>query len=199
MFSYLCVVTLQFAAPLILCLFFTLMYKSLSGFSWFTPAATIPNDSINEIISTTEGSGDGSGDYIKSEGLDLLQSAQTIQASWHGLRKARLKLWTLIFKLLMFKFYYRFSARKYIRDSLVLLCGGAISPCLQHLRWVCFISHISLKYERLYEITERYLYFFKEIFFYTFLYKKRSKSNTIKRLVFDLEIVCCKLNVYKVH
>lgn len=86
-FSYLCVVTLQFAAPLILCLFFTLMYKSLSGFSWFTPAATIPNDSINEIISTTEGSGDGSGDYIKSEGLDLLQSAQTIQASWHGLRK----------------------------------------------------------------------------------------------------------------
>uniref|UniRef100_A0A1I8PRS8 Transmembrane protein 161B n=1 Tax=Stomoxys calcitrans TaxID=35570 RepID=A0A1I8PRS8_STOCA len=33
-FYYLCVVTLQFAAPIILCLYLTLMYKSLGGFSW---------------------------------------------------------------------------------------------------------------------------------------------------------------------
>lgn len=33
-FYYLCVVTLQFVAPLILCLYLTLMYKSLGGFSW---------------------------------------------------------------------------------------------------------------------------------------------------------------------
>lgn len=33
-FYYLCVVTLQFAAPLIMCLYLTLMYKSLGGFSW---------------------------------------------------------------------------------------------------------------------------------------------------------------------
>ncbi|XP_043287201.1 transmembrane protein 161B [Venturia canescens] len=33
-FYYLCVVTLQFVAPLMICLFFTLMYKTLGGFTW---------------------------------------------------------------------------------------------------------------------------------------------------------------------
>ncbi|XP_017466645.1 PREDICTED: transmembrane protein 161B [Rhagoletis zephyria] len=33
-FYYLCVVTLQFAAPLLLCLYLTLMYKSLGEFTW---------------------------------------------------------------------------------------------------------------------------------------------------------------------
>ncbi|XP_015596246.1 transmembrane protein 161B isoform X2 [Cephus cinctus] len=33
-FYYLCVVTLQFIAPIIICLFFTLMYKTLGGYTW---------------------------------------------------------------------------------------------------------------------------------------------------------------------
>jgi hypothetical protein len=33
-FYYLCVVTLQYAAPVIMCLFLTLVYKTMGGFSW---------------------------------------------------------------------------------------------------------------------------------------------------------------------
>ncbi|XP_071444348.1 transmembrane protein 161B [Hetaerina americana] len=33
-FYYLCVVTLQYVAPLLMCLFFTLMYKTMGGYSW---------------------------------------------------------------------------------------------------------------------------------------------------------------------
>ncbi|KAG8237299.1 hypothetical protein J437_LFUL017058 [Ladona fulva] len=33
-FYYLCVVTLQYVAPLLMCLFFMLMYKTLGGYSW---------------------------------------------------------------------------------------------------------------------------------------------------------------------
>jgi Predicted transmembrane protein 161AB len=33
-FYYLCVVTLQYAAPILMCLFFTLMYKTLGDFKW---------------------------------------------------------------------------------------------------------------------------------------------------------------------
>ncbi|KAG7190275.1 hypothetical protein KM043_006392 [Ampulex compressa] len=33
-FYYLCVVALQFIVPIIICLFFTLMYKTLGGFTW---------------------------------------------------------------------------------------------------------------------------------------------------------------------
>lgn len=33
-FYYLCVVTLQYAAPIILCMFLAFMYKTLGGYSW---------------------------------------------------------------------------------------------------------------------------------------------------------------------
>lgn len=33
-FYYLCVVTLQYAAPIIMCLFLSFMYKTLGGYSW---------------------------------------------------------------------------------------------------------------------------------------------------------------------
>lgn len=33
-FYYLCVVTLQYVAPLIMCLYFSLMYKTLGGYTW---------------------------------------------------------------------------------------------------------------------------------------------------------------------
>lgn len=39
-FYYLCVVTLQYAAPIIMCLFLSLMYKSLGGYSWIWTAVT---------------------------------------------------------------------------------------------------------------------------------------------------------------
>jgi Predicted transmembrane protein 161AB len=33
-FYYLCVVTLQYTAPILMCLFLSLMYKTLGGYSW---------------------------------------------------------------------------------------------------------------------------------------------------------------------
>lgn len=33
-FYYLCVVTLQYVAPIIMCLYFALMYKTLGGYRW---------------------------------------------------------------------------------------------------------------------------------------------------------------------
>ncbi|XP_034940664.1 transmembrane protein 161B [Chelonus insularis] len=49
-FYYLCVVTLQFVAPLLMCLFFTFMYKNLGGYSWNGDAMFLPSDecSVNE-------------------------------------------------------------------------------------------------------------------------------------------------------
>lgn len=38
-FYYLCVVTLQYAAPIIMCLFLSFMYKTLGGFSWSVRSA----------------------------------------------------------------------------------------------------------------------------------------------------------------
>lgn len=33
-FYYLCVVTLQYVAPIIMCMYFALMYKTLGGYKW---------------------------------------------------------------------------------------------------------------------------------------------------------------------
>ncbi|XP_011313062.1 transmembrane protein 161B [Fopius arisanus] len=49
-FYYLCVVTLQFLAPLMMCLFFSLMYKTLGGYTWRAILTGSPSDecSIND-------------------------------------------------------------------------------------------------------------------------------------------------------
>lgn len=91
-FYYLCVVTLQFAAPLIICLFLTLMYKSLGGFSWtgmFYISETVPGECFEEdhakaavvkILENIEGSGQEDGQF------NILESAQNIQVSWTSLK-----------------------------------------------------------------------------------------------------------------
>uniref|UniRef100_A0A8D8PRA7 Transmembrane protein 161B n=1 Tax=Cacopsylla melanoneura TaxID=428564 RepID=A0A8D8PRA7_9HEMI len=50
-FYYLCVVTLQYVAPLLMCLFFTLMYKSLGDYSWLGMLDNSDKCSINSTTS----------------------------------------------------------------------------------------------------------------------------------------------------
>ena len=58
-FYYLCVVTLQYAAPIIMCLFLSFMYKTLGGYSWTWTSniATVTEQSAvinDQIVPTTE-------------------------------------------------------------------------------------------------------------------------------------------------
>lgn len=57
MFYYLCVVTLQYVAPLIICLFFTFILKTLGGYSWsglFSKSAEeCPISDEEQIINST--------------------------------------------------------------------------------------------------------------------------------------------------
>lgn len=94
-FYYLCVVTLQFVAPLILCLYLTLMYKSLGGFSWtgiFTESVLQhecsaelepPPVSVQEFF---EGSGMALLAEETENEFNILDSAQTLQASIMSLK-----------------------------------------------------------------------------------------------------------------
>ncbi|KAH8322806.1 hypothetical protein KR059_006370, partial [Drosophila kikkawai] len=88
-FYYLCVVTLQFAAPLILCLYLTLMYKSLGGFSW----AGIFRESVvlqHECAAVDENPLAGaSGEALTTNGqedFNIIESAQSLQASLSSLK-----------------------------------------------------------------------------------------------------------------
>ncbi|XP_023293944.2 transmembrane protein 161B [Lucilia cuprina] len=94
-FYYLCVVTLQFAAPLILCLYLTLMYKSLGGYSW----TGIFKETVlqHECSADLEPALDMSQDFIEGSGLPLLteetenefnilESAQNLQNSIMSLK-----------------------------------------------------------------------------------------------------------------
>lgn len=47
-FYYLCVVTLQYAAPIIMCLFLSFMYKTLGGYSWMWTSVPEAVTSVEE-------------------------------------------------------------------------------------------------------------------------------------------------------
>ncbi|XP_005183291.1 transmembrane protein 161B [Musca domestica] len=105
-FYYLCVVTLQFAAPIILCLYLTLMYKSLGGFSWTglfsesvlqheCSADLEPPAAAAAVISSTaqeflEGSGIGSSlmteEPAASNEFNIMTSAQNLHTSLMSLK-----------------------------------------------------------------------------------------------------------------
>ncbi|KAH8380563.1 hypothetical protein KR009_011463, partial [Drosophila setifemur] len=84
-FYYLCVVTLQFAAPLILCLYLTLMYKSLGGFSWagiFWESGVLQHECAagDDVEPPNAMSNGEEGDF------NILESAQSLQASFSSLK-----------------------------------------------------------------------------------------------------------------
>ncbi|KAM7357524.1 transmembrane protein 161-like emei [Cochliomyia hominivorax] len=95
-FYYLCVVTLQFVAPLILCLYLTLMYKSLGGFSWtgiFTESvlqhecsAELEPTPLTSVEDFIEGSGMSLIAEESENEFNILESAQNLQNSIMSLK-----------------------------------------------------------------------------------------------------------------
>lgn len=45
-FYYLCVVTLQYAAPIIMCMFLAFMYKTLGGYSWSSLVVKVESNNM---------------------------------------------------------------------------------------------------------------------------------------------------------
>ncbi|XP_051171489.1 transmembrane protein 161B [Leptopilina boulardi] len=82
-FYYLCVVAIQYIAPLIMCLFFTLMYKTLGGYTWEGLYKTINSEEcpIDEspVISSTILSDDSE--------KTVAQSAQELQLAFSSLKQ----------------------------------------------------------------------------------------------------------------
>lgn len=102
-FYYLCVVTLQYVAPILMCLYFALMYKTLGGYSWtdlfgnVTANATCPIQSSKESTAIPITVRDDSFDSFDTEeamSLDktILDSAKELQSSFHGLKAVSLLL-----------------------------------------------------------------------------------------------------------
>jgi hypothetical protein len=78
-FYYLCVVALQYICPLVMCLFLTLMYKTMGGYSWTALFyETPPIDSSAEAPAIE----------VDMEGLEQFQMA------WENLKTVRILLLT---------------------------------------------------------------------------------------------------------
>lgn len=89
-FYYLCVVTLQFVAPLVLCLYLTLMYKSLGGYSWtgIFAESVLQHECSAESeqnLAMPQDFDEGSGMFLltdeKTNEFNILESAQNLQNS----------------------------------------------------------------------------------------------------------------------
>lgn len=76
-FYYLCVVTLQYAAPIIMCLFLSFMYKTLGGYSW-TSASTVGSEecSADQLVPATESTLDSTESTSEASIIEVAQSFQ---------------------------------------------------------------------------------------------------------------------------
>ncbi|XP_055606539.1 transmembrane protein 161B [Uranotaenia lowii] len=89
-FYYLCVVTLQYVAPILMCLFFTLMYKTLGDYTWtgyLKEALPLDECSVEEeaVQQTVAAATSGTETAEEDEG-NILSTAQTIQLSLQSLK-----------------------------------------------------------------------------------------------------------------
>ena len=84
-FYYLCVVTLQYVAPMILILYLSFLYKTLGGGSWIGQPSTTPtvvtNGSMSEVGGAEEFPGAVADDNeVTLESLLPAQGEQTVEA-----------------------------------------------------------------------------------------------------------------------
>lgn len=87
-FYYLCVVTLQYAAPIIMCLFLSFMYKTLGGYSWTWSSPAVGADECSAdleqpIVASTESPLDASNPDTDAS---ILQVAQSFTVSLQNLK-----------------------------------------------------------------------------------------------------------------
>lgn len=92
-FYYLCVVTLQYVAPILMCLYFTLMYKTLGDYTWtgFLKEASPADECSLEMESSMMAASSGTaGDFPDLAGAEdegnILSTAETIQLSLQSLK-----------------------------------------------------------------------------------------------------------------
>lgn len=113
-FYYLCVVTLQYIAPILMCLYFALMYKTLGGYNWSdlfannTANATCAAPPKEAIVSTPLD--DGFSEFTEEQAsLDksILESAKELQSSFHGLKAV----------IVFFFFYFKDIFASCIKNS----------------------------------------------------------------------------------
>lgn len=88
-FYYLCVVTLQYVAPIIMCLYLTLMYKTLGGYTWtgFLEGA-VQLDECSAELEGTEINGQNLNYAVADDRDDrnILETVQTFQLSLQSLK-----------------------------------------------------------------------------------------------------------------
>lgn len=148
-FYYLCVVTLQYVAPILMCLYFALMYKTLGGYSWTHLFANNTNLNITNsdkcpvtepIAPTTLGDPDFDDEPLESLDKTILESAKELQSSFHGLKAVSGTIRFLVFVStskvsIIFYFACRYSPPMCIVAYSDLRLGGHALCGLQHRRW----------------------------------------------------------------
>lgn len=99
-FYYLCVVTLQYVAPILMCLFLALMYKTLGGYEWTAPFKA---HNVTDECSALEGLDSPVSQVLMPEGVisssssdsegqaeviveGILDTAKTLQLSWQNVK-----------------------------------------------------------------------------------------------------------------
>ncbi|XP_058831865.1 transmembrane protein 161B [Topomyia yanbarensis] len=91
-FYYLCVVTLQYVAPILMCLFFTLMYKTLGEYTWtgFLKEALPPNECSADLETQrameVAAAASLESNASSSDDTSILSTAETIQLSLQSLK-----------------------------------------------------------------------------------------------------------------
>lgn len=88
-FYYLCVVTLQYVAPILMCLFLALMYKTLGGYQWTSPFKVANSTmDIGECLADDALSDMKAADITSYDvdSMGILDSAKTLQLSWQNVK-----------------------------------------------------------------------------------------------------------------
>lgn len=87
-FYYLCVVTLQYAAPILMCLFLSFMYKTLGGYSW-SWASKLATDECSADLETSEMTTEAplTDQDASSVDASLIQVAQNFHLSLQNLKQ----------------------------------------------------------------------------------------------------------------
>lgn len=84
-FYYLCVVTLQYAAPIIMCLFLSFMYKTLGGYSWAMKSTT--ETTVEECSADLDAEFvEGPLDVESASEASIIQVAQSFTLSLQNLK-----------------------------------------------------------------------------------------------------------------
>lgn len=132
-------------APIIMCLYFALMYKTLGGYRWsdilYKSQRICENNTVTEHISRES--------LVIESVMDSDADAnifKTAQLSLHELKSVTPLLFGFVW-LKHFFYYFRFSQQMYIVVYSDLLLGGVALSGSQHRLLAWYINRTSQKYK----------------------------------------------------